>query len=145
MEWAWAATGVDHQPQHDHNRWWGTYFYLFIFIGNVCMLNMFISLVVHTYQESKEEAQNLHLLNEHQREWFKIKLAIYQMQPLREYVPPPRRIQQLAFKLTNQKYLRALWLTCIGLSVLITSLHFARESRTQESTQSTMKAVLVSI
>ena len=70
---AWSSVGQGRQPQENYNRYWSIYFVLFFFLGNLCLLNMFIGLIVNTYQEAKLKAQNLHLLDEMQREWFSIK------------------------------------------------------------------------
>lgn len=40
------------------------------------MLNMFIGLIVNSYAEGKLKAQQLHLLDSTQREWFFIKEQI---------------------------------------------------------------------
>lgn len=53
---AWSARGIDLTPINNNNRWWSVYFQIFFFIGNICMLNMFISLVVDTYQKTKIKA-----------------------------------------------------------------------------------------
>jgi hypothetical protein len=49
LESTWNARGVNLTPISNYNRWWAVYYQVFFFIGNICMLNMFISLVVETY------------------------------------------------------------------------------------------------
>ena len=52
----WNAVGPGYKPLPNNNRWWAVYFQVFFFIGNLCMLNMFIGLIVNTYQEAKSKA-----------------------------------------------------------------------------------------
>lgn len=56
LVYAWDAVGDNEQPEEGHNRLWAIYFLVFFFIGNVCMLNMFIGLVVSAYNEAKAKA-----------------------------------------------------------------------------------------
>ena len=120
------AVGVGIQPHHGSNPSIHVYFIVFFFIGNLCLLNMFIGLIVETYQEAKMRAQNLHLLEETQREWFQIKISIYKMKPLIRSKYPDNLLRKALFYLVKDKRIKVCWLCCIALNDLILSIYYHR-------------------
>ncbi|CAK89639.1 unnamed protein product (macronuclear) [Paramecium tetraurelia] len=110
---AWNAVGINRQPISSNNRTFSVYFQIFFFLGFLCLLNMFIGLIVNAYQEAKMKAQNLHLLDETQREWFQIKMQIYTMKPLVKSQKPENALRKLLFFMVKQKYFKIFWLVII--------------------------------
>ncbi|CAD8180886.1 unnamed protein product [Paramecium pentaurelia] len=129
VQQAWNAVDVDHQPIQNYNRIYALYFQLFFFLGNLCLLNMFIGLIVNAYQEAKMKAQNFHLLDETQREWFQIKMQIYNMQPLVKSKKPSNFIRKILFQLVKQKYFKIFWLIIIFCNTIILSMYFQRSDQ----------------
>jgi hypothetical protein len=123
----WNTVGEDHQPHENYNRWWAAYFYLFFFIGNLCMLNMFIGLVVSAYNEAKERAQHLHLLDDTQKEWFHIKHSIFKLKPLVKSKKPSNLVRQFCFYMVKNKRLKIVWLVVIFVNTLILSVYHHRQ------------------
>ena len=64
-----------------YNLWISIYFYILFFIGNFCLVNMLIGLVIESFKEAKLSVLNIEELDETQREWYFIKLSIVQMRP----------------------------------------------------------------
>ncbi|CAD8076090.1 unnamed protein product [Paramecium sonneborni] len=124
----WSSRGKDLVPINNHNRWWAVYFQVFFFIGNICMLNMFISLVVNTYQETKIKAQGMSELNGNQREWLQIKNSINNLTPRVNYELPKNKILKLFYYFAESKKLKYFWHTIIGINTIILSLFYTRQN-----------------
>lgn len=67
------------------------------------MLNMFIGLVVNAYNDAKARAQNLHLLDDTQKEWFHIKSSIFKMKPLIKSKKPQNVFRRACFFIVKNK------------------------------------------
>ncbi|CAD8064649.1 unnamed protein product [Paramecium sonneborni] len=124
----WSSRGKDLVPINNHNRWWAVYFQVFFFIGNICMLNMFISLVVNTYQETKIKAQGMSELNGNQREWVQIKNSINNLTPRVNYELPKSKILKLLYYFAESKKPKYFWHTIIGINTIILSLFYTRQN-----------------
>ncbi|CAD8145327.1 unnamed protein product [Paramecium pentaurelia] len=124
----WSSRGKDLAPINNHNRWWAVYFQVFFFIGNICMLNMFISLVVNTYQETKIKAQGMSELNGNQREWLQIKNSIHNLTPRVNYELPKNKLMMLFYYFAESKKLKYFWHSIIALNTIILSLFYTRQN-----------------
>ncbi|KAM3128562.1 hypothetical protein pb186bvf_019330 [Paramecium bursaria] len=129
LEETMAAKGLDKVPEENHDRTWAIYYQVFFFIGNLCMLNMFIGLVVNTYQEAKLKAQGYDTLDENQREWQHIKHSIFKLTPKTKSQIPLNQIRVLAFKLVKNQYWKRLWLIIIFLDTICLSLYIHRQDK----------------
>lgn len=70
------------------------------------MLNMFIGLVVSTYDESKLKAEGTFELEGNQREWFDIKKSIHKLQPKVKSKKPTNPVRKIAFFLVKNTTLK---------------------------------------
>ena len=78
------ATGINLQPQRDQSIYWVFFFILFIMFGSQFIMNLFVGVVINTFdQESKRLGKN-HLLSETQKEWIQVQLICYKSKPLKK-------------------------------------------------------------
>ncbi|CAD8153287.1 unnamed protein product [Paramecium pentaurelia] len=125
----WSARGVDLTPVNNHNRWWAVYYQVFFFIGNICMLNMFISLVVETYQQTKIKAQGMSELNSNQREWLSIKESINHLKPRRLYEKPKTKLGLFIFSIAESRVTKYFWHALIFLNTFTLALYYNRQDK----------------
>ncbi|CAD8070112.1 unnamed protein product [Paramecium sonneborni] len=125
----WSARGVDLTPQNNNNRWWAVYFQVFFFIGNICMLNMFISLVVETYQQTKIKAQGMSELDSNQREWLSIKQSINHLKPRRLYEKPKSKVGLFIYSIAESKATKYFWHALILLNTFTLALYYDRQDK----------------
>ncbi|CAD8095701.1 unnamed protein product [Paramecium sonneborni] len=142
---AWNAVGIKKQPISSNNRSFAVYFQIFFFLGFLCLLNMFIGLIVNAYQEAKMKAQNLHLLDETQREWFQIKMQIYTLKPLVKSKKPQNALRKLLFFMVKQKYFKIFWLIIIFSNTIILAIHFQRADENYSKTLDIINDIFVAI
>jgi hypothetical protein len=48
------VVGIDMQPKLENNYYWSLFFILFIIVGNFFVLNLFVGVVVSTFNREKE-------------------------------------------------------------------------------------------
>ena len=63
------SVGISYQPQRDNGLGWIFFFIAFIVVGSLFILNLFVGVVIDTFNNEKELLGKNHLLTETQREW----------------------------------------------------------------------------
>ena len=68
----WAgvdATDIDMNPVEYNNIAWSIFFMIFMIVGSLFMLNLFVSIVVNTYYGEKEKLYRNQMLTKYQKTW----------------------------------------------------------------------------
>ena len=71
-----SAVSIDHEPIHLNNIQVGIFFISFIIVGSFFMLNLFVGVVISTYNREKERLGKDILLTEDQRKWLETKMLL---------------------------------------------------------------------
>jgi hypothetical protein len=66
------AVDFDFDPVEYNNIGWAIFFMLFMIIGSLFMLNLFVSIVVNTYYIEKEKLYRNDELTKYQKTWLTI-------------------------------------------------------------------------
>ena len=68
--------GSDNAPSYNANEHIQIFFIIFFFLGNMIILNSFISLSLITFKKLKEEKTGEKYINETEKTWLKLKISI---------------------------------------------------------------------
>ena len=82
------AVGKDVAPVRDANEWNALFFILWIVIGGMFLINLFVGVIVDTYTDVKEEADGSKLMTESQRQWVQVMGQSTGVKPVRRPPPP---------------------------------------------------------
>lgn len=77
------SRGLDLQPKENNNRAYSLYFIMFIIIGSFFILNLFVGVVISTFNLEKENLGKNYLLTATQKEWIDTRMNIGKMKPLK--------------------------------------------------------------
>lgn len=77
------AKGIDLEPKENNSKANAVYFILFIIIGSFFILNLFVGVVISTFNLEKETLGKNYLLTSTQKEWINTRLNIVKMKPLK--------------------------------------------------------------
>ena len=61
---------------------WVFFFIAFVVVGSLFMMNLFVGVVINTFNDEKEKLNRNLLLTETQREWIQIQLMCFRSRPL---------------------------------------------------------------
>ena len=78
------SVAIDREPQLKRNIYWVFFFMAFIIVGSQFLMNLFVGVVINTFNSEKEKLGKNHLLTERQREWIKIQLLCLKTKPSRK-------------------------------------------------------------
>jgi hypothetical protein len=77
-----TATEIDYSPDpSQQNAFWVSFFMLFIIVGAYFFLNLFVGVVISTFNDEHEFLSGNYLLNEKQKEWIELRLLVLRSAP----------------------------------------------------------------
>jgi Ion transport protein len=76
------SVGIDQQPIKNQNIYWAMFFMLFIILGNFLILNLFVGVVVNTFNREKEKLGKNFLLTPNQKKWLEQKRLCMGITPM---------------------------------------------------------------
>ena len=82
MYLGWATTDIDKQPVLRNNFWVPLFFIMFILFGSFFILNLFVGVVIGTFNNEKENIGKNFLLTTAQKEWIDAKMMILAAKPV---------------------------------------------------------------
>ncbi len=77
-----TSTEIDYVAVEDRSWFWSFFFIFFLIIGFFFFLNLFIGVVVTTFNNENDKIGGNDLLTEKQREWLDLKLLILRSAPI---------------------------------------------------------------
>eukprot|EP00347_Sterkiella_histriomuscorum_P005312 403357086 len=81
MHYGEDSIGIDIQPQLYSTPYWNVFFIFFIIVGNFFVLNLFVGVVISTFNREKEVLGKNFLLTNQQKQWLEQKKLCIQVQP----------------------------------------------------------------
>ena len=90
------AVGVDEAPLRDASVASGLFFVLWIVVGGMFVLNLFVGVIVDTYTDVKEEDEGTKTMTDDQRQWRQIMAQSLSIQPVRRMRPPTNTCRKAA-------------------------------------------------
>lgn len=80
------STKIDEMPITNNHPSFFFFFMLYMFVGSLFVLNMFVGVTINVFNKEKEQLQLDHLLTPVQLEWCDVLISIYKMTPMKKYV-----------------------------------------------------------
>ena len=96
-----ASNGVDMIPDPNKERdpVWIMYFTLFILVGSIFFINLFVGIVQTTFRSEHARVGGDKLLTDKQKEWIELKLLVLRSAPSAKLKPPQNALRRFAFKI----------------------------------------------
>jgi hypothetical protein len=112
-----TSTDIDYVGQDYRDPFWTVFFILFMVIGFFFFLNLFIGVVVTTFNSEVDRLGGNNLLTEKQRYWIDLKLLILRAAPIKKMTPMENRVSKACFKIVSHRYFEKF----IQISIIINS------------------------
>ena len=114
---AMDKTGVDMQPEFEHN-WTAVFFFVaFILISSFLMIRTIIGVFIHQFGLISGRK----LLTERQKLWRDMHNVALAMKPIRAKVLPPRGLRRTCFTIVNHRFYRLFVLIAVSLNAILMS------------------------
>jgi hypothetical protein len=128
------SNGIGYVPERNANRWWILYFLFFIIIFNFFLLNLFVGVVVSTFNTEKERLGKNFLLTDTQKEWLRMKMMLLNTKPvIKKIVNTSFKIRIVCFKIANSRAFEGVILGCIILNTIVLTLDWYQMPKSVEN------------
>ena len=95
------------------------YFCFYIIFGAFFITNLFVGVVISTYNREKDRLGNNFLLSDDQKRYIETKLLVIRIHPKRINTEPKNKFRSFMFKISENKYFDYGILICISLNALL--------------------------
>lgn len=95
------------------------YFCIFIVFGAFFITNLFVGVVISTYNREKDRLGNNFLLSDDQKRYIETKLLVIRIHPKRINLRPGNKCRSFMFSISEHKYFDYGILLCISMNALL--------------------------
>lgn len=113
--------------RQDPSHFWIFFFIFFTIVGSFFFLNLFVGVVISTFNSEHDKLGGNNLLTEEQKEWIELKLLVLRSSPQIKPKQLPNRYRSFFYKIQASSAFDKLVLTFILLNSLITTIHWYRQ------------------
>jgi hypothetical protein len=117
-----ASKGIDLTPEPLSNSYIMFFFLIFIIVGSFFMINLFVGVVISTFNREKEKLGKNFMLTKGQKAWKEQKMMLIKAKPLIKTRYPENRCRQIFFKLAKNKHFDNIILAAIILNTIILAI-----------------------
>ncbi len=96
------AVGIDRVPIQGYNDYWFFYFMVYMIVGSLFMINLFVSIVVNTYYGEKEKLYRNDLLTKYQKIWLQVQTLCLQEEPTKQIKLTGGLVKQTCVRLSQE-------------------------------------------
>jgi len=123
-----TATDVDMMPgsRQDPSLFWIFFFIFFTIVGSFFFLNLFVGVVISTFNSEQDKIGGNNLLTEEQKEWIELKLLVLRSTPQIKPKKLPNKYRSFFYKIQGSSAFDKLVLVFILLNSLILTIHWYR-------------------
>ena len=94
-----TSTDIDYVAEETRSIVWSIIFIFFMIIGFFFFLNLFIGVVVSTFNSEQDKIGGNDLLTERQREWIESKILILRAAPIKKIKAPEGKFRLFFYKI----------------------------------------------
>jgi hypothetical protein len=99
-------------------------------VGYFFFINLFIGIVVSTFNIEQDKLGGSDLLTEKQREWLELKLLTLRSAPIKKIKPPTNRFLVYFYKIQNDRRFENFIFGCIILNSILLCLKWYQMDKT---------------
>lgn len=120
-----SYTQIDYVMVNKNRPYWALFFIFFIIIGAFFFFNLFVGVVISTFNREKDKIGGNNLLTERQKEWIDLRLLIINSKPLKKLKPPKDKFRSYCFALAENPYFdKFIYITIIVNTLTLTLLWY---------------------
>ena len=97
------TVGVGKQPKQNENEYIQSMFILFMIFGSMFITNLFIEVVINTFEREKHKIDRNYVLTYFQKEWIQVQLKCYEVEPIMK-VTSNNKIRRICIQFVEYEY-----------------------------------------
>eukprot|EP00347_Sterkiella_histriomuscorum_P011811 403371009 len=124
MYFSIQSTEIDNIQRFEYNMYWIVYFIVFIIVGSFFMLNLFVGVVISTFNREKDNIGGNNLLTDSQKQWIDTMIITFKAKPIKVHNKPPNRFRKFFFSLQERNWFNQFIFICILLNTFVLMLKY---------------------
>lgn len=121
------SKGVNLQPKQNNGPWYSIYFILFMIVGFLFLMNLFVGVIIDNFNKIKEQKDVGGIfVTDSQRNWIEIQHLMLAKTLLRKKYPPQGKFRRFFYDVQDSKYFEGFIITCIFMNTIIMAMQYAR-------------------
>lgn len=116
------ATEVHQVPRRDNSPGFVGFFILFMIIGSLFILNLFVGVVINTFNVEKEKLSNNNKMTDLQKEYVEVMIKCYSAKPLKIKKKQGNKIRSACMKFQSHNCFEIFIFVCICLNTIVLAL-----------------------
>ena len=124
-----TSTEIDYLPTPDSEASliWIIFFIVFVIVGSFFFLNLFVGVVISTFNIEHDKIGGNNLLTEKQKEWIDLRLLVLRSEPMRRLRPPENKFRGFLFGIQESKWFENVTTGCIIANTLVLMIKWYEE------------------
>ena len=98
------STEINQQPIRDNHPYLALYFVAFVLVGAILMVNLFVGVVIDSFNLQKMQLDGSAFLTASQKEWVDAQRQLIHMQPQHKAQAPKNRFRRCVFRIVSSRY-----------------------------------------
>jgi hypothetical protein len=123
-----ASRGIDLQPEQGFNYPISLYYIIFIIFGSFFVVNLFVGVVISSYNRQKDKLGNNFLLTNHQKQWVETQIMIISSKPKLLFKKPDGCFRSFLFQLVSHSWFDRFILFVIILNTVVLMVNHLNEA-----------------
>ena len=128
------ATRPGLPPQRDASPQNALYFVLFIIVGSFVVLNLFVGVVIDTFQRISDETMGGAFMDSRQRAWVSANQIMLQLRPHKRKARPDSSLRRAAYAVVESAYFDGAIMLVILLNIVAMTLTYYGEPQQHTNT-----------
>ena len=127
LEIMWSAvdsTKIHQVPQRNNKLPFIAFFSLFMIIGSLFILNLFVGVVINTFNIEKEKLSHNSQMTDLQDEYCEVLIKCYQLKPLKVAVQTGNKCRDAMLKIVQHQAFEIFIFVCICLNTVVLAMHW---------------------
>jgi hypothetical protein len=124
------STKINFEPIRDNKIFWIFFFLVFIVIGSLFIMNLFVGVVINTFNNEKEKLGKNELLTDDQREWVNVQMICFNVELHKTYDEAAKNknyLRRSIYKYVSHPYFDIMILTLIMINTCILAIKWYNE------------------
>ena len=116
------STNIHQVPQRNNKFVFVPFFSVFMIVGSLFILNLFVGVVINTFNIEKEKLSRNALMTDLQDEYCEILIKCYQLKPLKVAVKTGNKFRDAMLKIAQHQAFEITIFVCICLNTVVLAL-----------------------
>lgn len=96
-----SATSLNYTHIYMHNTFWVFFSIFFMIVASFFLLNLFVGVVISTFNSEQDKIGGNNLLTPKQKEWIDLKLLVLRSSPIPKHTAPENLFRWVFFKVAD--------------------------------------------